>query len=103
MKRKVNCKPTEAKPQPDAVTDVLWSVLFKTTPQSTRRKRAVILVTLTILLASGLHQLWRSAPSRSPLPSPSPPSITQEGGVHIGDNVIGEQITIEASGDGRAK
>ena len=103
MKRKVNCKATEDKPQPDAITDVLWSVLFKTTPQSTRRKRAVILVTLTILLASGLHQLWRSATPRQSPPSSTSPSISQEGGVHIGDNVIGDQITIEASGNGRGK
>jgi hypothetical protein len=78
----------------DALADVLWSVLFKTEPLSSRRKKAVILVMLAMLLASGLYEFWSSQRAQSAAQS-AQQSIHQEGGVHIGDNVIGQQFVIE--------
>jgi hypothetical protein len=96
VKRKANRKWASAKPQPDATTDILWSVLFKTAPQTIRRKRAVILLTLVVLSVPPLFQFWsHGRPAPPPPPPQSAPSISQEGGIHIGDNVAGDQISIE--------
>jgi len=80
----------------DAITDIFWSALSRTEPQSRRRKKAALLLILAGLLASGLYEFWSSHHRPQP---PASIFIRQDGGTHNGDNIIGSQTLIERTPD----
>jgi hypothetical protein len=74
-----------------AVLDVLWSAWFGSEPKTVRRKWLVLALVLVSLLAYAIGEQL-SLLQRQPLPVST---ITESGGIHIGDNVIGQQTRNE--------